>query len=102
MNSPALETIVPASKDSEPTLPVKFRKNQLVTHVKSKGVYLICGLPDEYAIEATGERAYAYQQAPRADNPHGSQVKWVRGQTEMEDGRFVDYVQDVYVTPKPT
>jgi hypothetical protein len=96
------ETTVPASKDSEPTWPLKFYKNQLVLHVKSKGCYRICGLPDEYAIEATGERAYAYQQMPGADNPHNSRVKWVRRQTEMEDGRFVDYIDNSYPPSKPT
>jgi hypothetical protein len=58
----------------------KFRLGEEVKHVKSGGIYIVCGLPNEFVIEATREAAYAYLM------PDGRTC--IRSQTEMEDGRF--------------
>jgi hypothetical protein len=58
----------------------KFRLGEEVKHVKTGGIYIIVGLPNEFVIEATREAAYAYLM------PDGRTC--IRSQTEMEDGRF--------------
>lgn len=57
-----------------------FDKTDFVRHQKG-GIYMVVGLPDVYRLEETDEPAYAYL----AED--GS--RWVRRQTEFEDGRFV-------------
>lgn len=62
------------------TLPIKFMINDVVEHVKSGGMYVIAGLPNEYVLENTREPAYAYRMADGRI--------CVRCQAEFEDGRF--------------
>lgn len=70
---------------------MKFRRKQLVRHLKTGGVYRIVHTPAVCRIEATTEPAYAYSMISFRD---GSPVDlsdaplWVRPQGEMEDGRF--------------
>ena len=61
---------------------MKFKIGDLVVHVRSEKEYLIKGLPTEYFLESTGEPAYVYVDPI-------TKKHWVRGQSEMEDGRFV-------------
>lgn len=59
-----------------------FSKGVAIKHIKSGGVYLVVGTPDEnYRLEATNTPAYVYR------GKDG--VIWLRCQEEMEDGRFV-------------
>jgi len=58
-----------------------FAIGQTVRHMKTGGSYLIKELPTRLRIEKTGEPAYEYQDVVTLQ-------KWVRPQTEMEDGRF--------------
>lgn len=67
-------------EEIQPTLPFKFAINDVVEHVKSKGMYVIAGLPNEYVLENTREPAYAYRMADGRI--------CVRCQAEFEDGRF--------------
>lgn len=71
----------------------KFRRKQLVRHVKTGGLYRIVHGPALYRLESTNEPAYAYK-AVEIYTSRGTIVDirnapiWVRGQAEMEDGRF--------------
>jgi hypothetical protein len=71
----------------------KFRRKQLVKHIKTGGVYRIVHTPETCRLEAFNAPAYAYQ-AVWIVSSRGGQINltdkplWVRGQTEMEDGRF--------------
>lgn len=61
---------------------ISFEKGDTVKHQKSGGVYKILLSPEDLVyIEATNELAYVYQSHTGA--------KWVRPQSEMEDGRFI-------------
>jgi hypothetical protein len=73
---------------------MKFRRKQLVRHLKTGGVYRIEETPDRMMIEATTTPAYAYRlchtnaSVPSNFKPtYGARI-WVRPQAEMEDGRF--------------
>lgn len=66
----------------------KFRKHQLVRHVRTGTVYKILHLPMNTRLEAMNEPAYAYYDVAK-NGPI-----WVRAQVEMEDGRFVPYQGD--------
>lgn len=79
----------------------KFKRKQLVEHVKTGGVYRIVHTPATCRLEANNEPAYAYRLVHfRDDAIIALDVLdapiWVRGQSEMEDGRFVAFV------PAPT
>lgn len=63
--------------------PMKFKRKQLVRHLKTRTIYRIIHTPAICRLESTGEPAYAYQ---LINNPHAR--LWVRSQAEMEDGRF--------------
>lgn len=69
-----------------PTYPLKFTLDDKVFHPKTKGTYVVTGLPGDYYIEATGEPAYAYRSLT------GGPV-FVRAQRIMEDGRFITLVE---------
>ncbi len=60
----------------------KFVVGSEIRHVKSGGMYIVLGTPNEYVIETTREPAYAYLM------PDGRIC--VRSQAETEDGRFED------------
>lgn len=69
---------------------MKFRRKQLVRHIRTGGVYRIVHTPQVCRLEAMNEPAYAYKlvtfdgvQMEREDS-----MIWVRQQAEMEDGRF--------------
>jgi hypothetical protein len=62
------------------TLPTKFQMNDVVEHLKTGGMYVVAGLPNEYVLENTREPAYAYRMADGRI--------CVRSQVEFEDGRF--------------
>lgn len=64
---------------------MKFKNNDVLCHIKSGGMYTVVGTPEFYRIESTGEPAYAYT----AMWGRNVGVIWIRGQQEMEDGRFV-------------
>lgn len=72
----------PKKEKEAGTPPFLFGSFDSVTHLKTGGVYVICGLPSEYVIETTSEPAYVYYK-------EGGQKKYVRSQAKMEDGRFV-------------
>lgn len=70
-----------------------FKVFDLVVHLKTGNEYSIRGLPKDYFIESTGEPAYVYVDPI-------TKKHWVRGQNEMEDGRFVikkhpDHIEDI-------
>lgn len=72
-------------KDLEAPPECKFLGGDHVKHVKSGGVYAIRWSPaDNFVIEATVEPAYVYESV----SPHQN-TRWIRPQSEMEDGRFV-------------
>jgi hypothetical protein len=59
----------------------KFIVGDEIRHVKTGGMYIVMGTPNEYVIEATREPAYAYLM------PDGRIC--IRSQVEMEEeGRF--------------
>lgn len=71
-----------------------FRRRQLVTHLKTGGVYRIVHTPATCRLEASNEPAYAYQAVWVVSSRGGTidltdKPLWVRCQAEMEDGRFV-------------
>lgn len=75
----------------------KFRRKQLVTHVKTGGVYRIMHTPATCRLEASNEPAYAYQAVWIVSSRGGTidltdKPLWVRCQSEMEDGRFEPFV----------
>ncbi len=61
----------------------KFKRKQLVRHVKTGELYRIVYTPTYCRLEANNEPAYAYRHATERNAP-----MWIRGQSEMEDGRF--------------
>lgn len=65
----------------------RFKKRALVVHVKTNTLYRILHTPKRAKIEATGEPCYVY--VKHVSDDQGAPI-WVRSQTEMEDGRFVD------------
>lgn len=75
----------------------KFRRKQLVKHVKTGGVYRIIHTPATLRMEANNEPAYAYR-AVWIVSSRGGTVDmtnapiWARCQAEMEDGRFEPFV----------
>lgn len=64
----------------------KFEVNNIVKHVKTGGLYRIVGTPDVYRLEADNTPAYAYISIE--GDLHNNPI-WVRGKSEMEDGRFI-------------
>jgi hypothetical protein len=64
----------------------KFPTETFVQHHKG-GVYKIKFTPEKARLEATGEPAYIYEAADGAI--------WARSQVEMEDGRFMPYLEPV-------
>lgn len=72
---------------------MKFRRKQLVHHMGTGGTYRIVHTPDTCRLEANNEPVYAYKDVEVATS-RGTIVDlrdaplWVRGQSEMEDGRF--------------
>lgn len=72
---------------------MKFRRKQLVRHLKTGGLYRIVYTPDTCRLEASNEPAYVYKAVEIATS-RGTIADirdaplWVRGQAEMEDGRF--------------
>jgi hypothetical protein len=58
----------------------KFHVGDQVTHIKTGHGYRIEVEPSQCFIESTGEPAYAYRSADG--------LLWIRGQIQMEDGRF--------------
>ena len=69
---------------------MKFKRKQLVRHLKTGGIYRIVHAPDHCRIEATNEPAYAYRLVEHngANWRDMGEPLWVRPQAEMEDGRF--------------
>lgn len=66
----------------------KFKKLDIVVHVKTKGQYQVIGTPgDGHRLEATGDGAYGYTSLEPAKDGEPNPIWW-RGQQEMEDGRF--------------
>lgn len=66
--------------------PAMFQHGELVKHAKTGTVYVIHTVPEDgLRLGSTGEPAYAYQAQALGPWP----LIWVRGQAEMEDGRFV-------------
>ena len=64
-----------------------FLKKDEVRHIKSEGIYVIQATPDDgIRVESTGEPGYVYSSITQEEGKRP--VLWVRGQTEMEDGRF--------------
>jgi hypothetical protein len=59
-----------------------FRVGAHVMHITSRGVYRITDSPKLTRLERTLQPCYGYREV----RPHG--IKYVRAQTEMEDGRF--------------
>ena len=75
---------------------MKFRRKQLVIHVKTGGVYRIVHTPEVCRLEASNGPAYAYQAVWIVSSRGGTidlidKPLWVRDQVEMEDGRFAAY-----------
>lgn len=65
----------------------KFKLGQNVMHVKSGAVYRVTQEPDTFhRLESTEEKYYRYKLVEGVLN-----VSWIRGQSEMEDGRFEPY-----------
>ena len=63
----------------------KFKRKDIVMHVKTGGTYKIVMGPDDFVrIERTLTPVYIYKSL----NPNEN-TQWVRPQNEMEDGRFV-------------
>lgn len=82
---------------------MKFRRKQLVRHVKTGGVYRIIHAPTVCRIEAMGEPAYAYSMIAFCNGMAvdvGDAPIWVRPQAEMEDGRF-EAVEEPPAPPPP-
>lgn len=84
-------------EDHQPTI-IEYPVNDVIQHQKSGNVYgVLSGPSDGVRLESTGEPAYVY--SPVKKDARGSYVwdwpaiqrglpKYVRGQSEMEDGRF--------------
>lgn len=72
---------------------MKFRRKQLVRHLKTGGIYRIVHTPETCRLESPNKPAYAYRLVYfRDDAIIALDVRhapiWVRAQEEMEDGRF--------------
>ena len=68
--------------------PIKFRNGEHLCH-KNGDAYIVVETPEEgLIIEATLQPAYGYRKL-KPKNPMEARRKWIRPQTEMEDGRFV-------------
>lgn len=64
----------------------QFDMGDLVAHIRTGGQYVVLDTPSNMLVlERTGERAYMYRRCDTGADPR----KWVRCQSEMEDGRFV-------------
>ena len=63
----------------------KFQPGTTLKHVKTGSEYVVMLTPDQLRLESTSEPAYAYTALAEHEGP-----MWVRGQAEMEDGRFVE------------
>lgn len=89
---------VKASAPATAALATTFRRKQLVRHIKTGGLYRIVHTPATCRLEASNEPAYAYK-AVEVATSRGTIVDirdaplWVRGQAEMEDGRFGAFVE---------
>ena len=60
-----------------------FRKGQIVKHVKTNTDYIVSDVPRKnIKLEHSNETFYAYQELKGA-------TLWLRGKSEMEDGRFL-------------
>lgn len=60
-----------------------FKAGRVVTHVGNQNNYRITAIPDmDVLLEYCGEPFYDYEDI-------GSGQRWIRRQSEMEDGRFV-------------
>ena len=71
----------------------KWRRGQVLTHVRSGGQYVITDMPWESMNENTGELQYGYRRVERVNGPMGVEyvargIQYLRSQREMEDGRF--------------
>ena len=67
----------------------KFKLNQRIEHVNSGGIYTIIDTPSPIKkLEATGESYYVYTLTRRPKN-YEEFTRWVRCQSEIEDGRFI-------------
>ena len=78
----------PGKKEIPPYKAPKFRNGEHVRHLKTGEVYVVVGTPsDGYIIERTLEHAYCYKKRD-PKNIVEMNRKWIRSQTEMEDGRF--------------
>lgn len=60
----------------------KFKKSDVVRHIKSGGVYVVTNQPDFNRLAADNLPAYGYRSVMN------NGVRWWRCQSEMEDGRF--------------
>jgi len=84
---------------SEGMVGALFRRKQLVKHLKTGGVYRIVHTPATCRLEASNGPAYAYQQVAYLSEGAAlcdvsNAPLWVRGQAEMEDGRFAALAGD--------
>lgn len=61
----------------------KFGMETRLVHKKTRGLYVVVGLPTHVRLENTDKPAYAYL------GEDG--MIWVRDQVEMEDGRFQEF-----------
>jgi len=60
----------------------KFKKFELVFHEKTKGVYVVCEIPEnKKRLECCNESYYEYKSLDTT-------IRWIRCKSEMEDGRF--------------
>lgn len=74
---------IPLSWESASMFKSMFKAGQVVTHVEHQNNYRITAIPDkDVLLEYCGEPFYDYEDI-------GSGQRWVRRQSEMEDGRFV-------------
>lgn len=85
MNSPQVQTDRFANRSPRGSSN-RFSNSSVVRHIKSGGLYVIVMGPDLVKIESNAEAAYAYRGLDGDGSPSGP--VWVRGQVEMEDGRF--------------
>jgi len=80
------------NRDLPPWRKPKFQAGQLVEHVSTGNIYMIVHIPEKFDLlrdSATGQPVYEYQGI--------SGGRWIRVQSEMEDGRFI--LSDIKETP---